>query len=330
MIKKLFDLIDVVFVKPMIKNIPLVLCVFGVIFILMGAIFGSAIDEYAYIPTGTGHAFLNVGSAILGAGVFAAIMKSILFVEVFQQHIFDVLYTPNVVINLKNLKEKWVMLTEAILKNTLPRYHRDAANSVLKQFFDEELQYHFENLENRYDIEVRPDGVTAIVKHTTTTDLVISPNHDNPVVIQKIKVKGQGNCKLLLLLIDNKKINLDTNEFLDTDANDQEITVFTLPLKNFLATKNTNVDRVVKLERTCEYSQNLSDEPYIVATFSRYVRTCVVKAKINKRGVIFKKSGIDNFSNIEEITDAQGYKRWLVAEKNQLLLPGQGYILIIV
>lgn len=325
--EKILNLIEEIFVKPASKNVPLSLCIAGVVCVLVGAIFGSKIDALAFIPDGSGRTISNVGSAILGAGVFAAIMKSVLFIDVFQKHIFDVLYTPNLVMNLEKLKEKWVMITEAILENTLPRSHRDAANSVLNQFFDKELQYHFENLENTYDIDVHPDNVTATVKYTTVTDLLISPNHENPIVTQKMKVKGQGKCDLLFLSIDNTPI--DANEFLDTDPNDPDTTVFTLPLKEFLGNKNTNGDRVIKLERTYQYSQNLSEEPYIVATFSRYVRTCVVKAKINKRRVIFEKSGIDNFLDIKGITDVQGYNRWSVAEKNQLLLPGQGYVLII-
>ena len=182
---------------------------------------------------------MNVGSAILGAGVFATIMESLLFIEVFQRHIFDVLYTPYNVINLEKLREKWVILTEAILKNTLPISHRAAANSVLKQYLDKELQYHFEELDNAYDIEIAADNITVNITLTTVTKLVVSPNYDSPVVTQEIKVKGGGICKLVSLRIDDAPIDVTKNEFLSTDANDPGITIFTLPLKNYLGKKKT-------------------------------------------------------------------------------------------
>jgi hypothetical protein len=329
MIKKTLKMIGKVLFEPIYmfigKNVPLALCLLGVIVSIVGVFSAGSIERV----------LLNIGGAILGAGVFSVIMKSVLFIDVFQGHIFDVLYRPSAVINLNKLKEKWVELTEAMLKNTLPKPHRDATSSVLlKQFFDEELQYHFENLEATYDIEIQDDKLTAIVKHTIVADLVISPNHDNPIITQKIKIKeqggGEGSCELLFLSINNKAINLSKNQYLNEDPNDPDLKIFTFPLNDFLKGRDPELDRVIKLERSYRFYQDLSKEPYLMATFSRYVRTCVVKAKVNGRQLIFKKSGIDSFSNIDESTDAHDYKRWTVAKKDQLLLPGQGYILMIV
>ena len=43
-IKRVWNLIDVAILKPIIKNITLSLCILGASCILLGALFGNAID----------------------------------------------------------------------------------------------------------------------------------------------------------------------------------------------------------------------------------------------------------------------------------------------
>ena len=69
--------------RPIGRNLTLTLLLVGSMCILLGGILGEWIDDLPLIPGGTGESILSIGSGILGAGVFAVIVKSAQFVQIF-------------------------------------------------------------------------------------------------------------------------------------------------------------------------------------------------------------------------------------------------------
>lgn len=317
-------------VNPLYKNIVLTMLISG----LFAILFGTIIDE----PKWVSETISKIGSAILGAGVFVAIVKSAQFVEIFQNHLYDVFYKPARIFNLENLKQKWILITENIIQKTLPNSHSDVSNRIMKQFLTSELTYHFSDYKTKYDVvTVEPQSGLATIIHTIRTTIMISPNQENPIFEQELSVNEDGGyCILKSLIINNKNICLnEANEFLKLEKNNK--IKFYMPLNKYIK-ENRNGDKFVELERSYEITQNLISEPFFLVTIKRFVSgSFQVKAKIgDKYKFYFTKTGLDdaisntstNHEDAEHI-DAEGFHRWTLSEQNDVLLPGQGFIIII-
>ena len=127
----------VVFIK---KYLSVALLLIGLLFIFASSFYGMHLEAFI---KGSTEFILSAGSAILGAGVFAVIMKSHQFTEVFQKHIYDVFYKPELINIGVPLVSKWELITNSLLSEVLPQAHNDATSLIKEQFFNAELEYHF-------------------------------------------------------------------------------------------------------------------------------------------------------------------------------------------
>lgn len=294
-----------------------IILLIGVVFIVLGE---YRIDQ---IPESLSVVLSKVGGTILGAGVFVVILKSAQFTEIFKKHISDVIYNPA---NLKDpvlFVEKWKVFTEAILSEVLPLSFNKAGEAIRKQYFDDELEYHFEDFDLQYEIEV-VYGSSVKVKNTFKANLIISPNVSNPKFIQKIK--SDKTAQLSSLYINGDKIDTGEKNFKD-DGNGQK--VLTLELNKYAKGQSS-----VKFSRTFVIEQDIKTEPFISVVLSRYVKGATVRAKIknpsNKGSHNIRFVGMGIEMAAQPRVDDGGFNRWVLAQSEDLLLPGQGFILIIV
>lgn len=317
--------------RPIGRNLTLTLLLVGSMCILLGGILGEWIDDLPLIPGGTGESILSIGSGILGAGVFAVIVKSAQFVQIFQSHIHEVLYEPVERFGIADLREKWNRLTNKILESTLPAAHRTASERIERQFLNDELAYHFEGYETKYDIVVREDGRSADVLHRIKTKLVVSPNQQNPVFEQDLVVKG--DCVLKSLVLDGTPF--DVEGVLEADVDTPDKRLFRLPLNN-VARLSGGGDREIEVERTYAIVQDLNVEPYFMATIIRYSKGLSVRARIKgpdgcSHRFYFTETGIgsnEKRPDVSPFVDAEGFSCWVLAKPGEVLLPGQGFVLI--
>ncbi len=312
----------------------------GLIFITVGAVtapLASAIPWLGWIAP-AGKPLASIGGAILGGGVFAVIMKSAQFTGLFQKHIYDVFYDPANVLAVDDLRQKWLHITQAILKSVLPIAHQDAAHRIMEQFLDAELQYHFTSYETKYDITVDEASQVARIIHTTKFTLVISPNHPSPVFTQEITAQEDDDCRLLSLFINGKRIDLDNAPLREVEG-PKKSWVFELELGKFAKAGDGSTDRTLSIERTYEVTQDVRKSPELIGTIKRYTRGLVVKARIansngsaDHYGFYFSRTGLLDGIEIkapEPQVDGEGFQRWVIGGPDDLLLPGQGYILLI-
>lgn len=314
------------FVEPIKRNVPFSMAVGGLIVVLIGAIFGNAIDSITFIPRGTGDALQKIGGAILGGGVFAVIMKSAQFSEFFQKCLGDVFYSPGATVSLPILKEKWLVLTRALLKDTLPASYHDAAEVIGGKFLDNELEHHFEKYEVTYDFHLDADGKTLRVRHLVKTEVVISPRFESTVISQPNSVEGA--MKLVSLVIDGVSLDLTDQNYLSQNPSSPKDRVFTIKLSPSKVAC-TEVDRKVNFERVYELQQDISVEPYFIVNFTRYIKGCMVQYRGRNCQVYFRETGLNASKYPKTTVDGEGFSRLIMADRNTLLLPGQGYILIV-
>ena len=325
MITKATEFFNATIISPLKNNATAVMFWLGLVCILVGALAGKAIDRWPFIPDGTGAAVLNIGTGILGAGVFAVIMKSAQFTELFQRHITDVFYNPEKFKTSAELQDKWKLITNAILKDVLLLPHDKVAESIQKQFFDKDIHFHFEDFEMKYEISVATDADSFTTNHILKATLLVSPNQDHPVLDQSMTVTVDGECELTHLNVNDAVQN--TKDKLVKDPVVPSKYNFRLELEKFVKTR-ADGRKFVKLERTLKTTQKLSEEPYRFGAIGRYINGGVVKAKVTTKGyrIFFKKSG----PKVDPVSDAENYRCWTLAQVDDLLLPGQVYILILV
>ncbi|WP_288357094.1 hypothetical protein [uncultured Pseudomonas sp.] len=318
------DLLFKAFVKPAKKYPALFLTVAGALATFVGAIFGNLIDAVPYIPRGTGEAILKIGSAILGGGVFAVLMKSSQFSDFFQKCLSDVFYDPGATISLPVLKEKWLALTRGLLKDTLPASYQNASEVILESFFNNELEHHFENYRVTYDFNLDENGRDLVISHSVETEVVISPRFESTNISHNIV--ADGSIKLVSLVVDGHAVSLD-KKYLSDAENDPSRKCFSIKLSP--SVNSVGKDRSVTLERVFEVRQDIAKEPYYIVNVSRYIKGFSVKYRASNCQVFFENTGLGAGKDLESKVDGNGYTRTVLADKNTLLLPGQGYIFIV-
>lgn len=307
----MWQLLNRAIIQPAKQYIPFLLLTSGIFLITAGSIFGGYIDGLPLIPHGTGEVMSKAGGGILGAGVFAVIMKSAQFTEYFQRNIHDVFYRPDSLDSVESTRYKWEKITKHLLKDTLPASHQDATSVIMKKFFDNELAFHFERFEAAYDISLSEDKRYANITHTIKADVVISPGHESVEINQQIST--DGSLKLTSLVIDNKPVDIAAH--LSKDCDNDGFYNFSVTVRPSTSSCQPASDRRVTIERSYEHVQDLEKEPYLMAAFVRYVKGFVLQAKCHNCNVFFSTTG--TIDDPEMSMDAQGNMRWVLADRDR-------------
>ena len=173
----------------------------GLSLLLIGSIFSMEFTIFGVKFDWIDDFCMKSGSALLGAGVFAALVKTHQFINVFQTHISHVFYDPAKAIDREDLLGKWKALTNSLLKDVLPITHHEAATKIQNQFFDDETEYHFQDYSNQYDITVDEGTGIASIINTVNTDIILSPKAENPTLEQFLE--NDGDFELITLMLND-------------------------------------------------------------------------------------------------------------------------------
>lgn len=285
----------------------------------------------SFFPSGFGQLFadfsLDVSSAVLGGGVFAAIIKSSQFSKIFTQKLSDVIYSPDKYFKKEDILNKWKVLTVALLKPTLPSDYKMAADEISKQYLESELKYRYEGLERKYDIKVSEDGVNAEIIQSVQAKIVIPPGYDE--VVMEHSFNAESEVYLKDLFINNKKVDIEGGLF--KDESDNGDWKFTINLLDYQLFDNGLGEKYLNYSRICKFTTNLYKDPNMMLSLSKYVRGMVVKVRINDSGSFdLKGIGVALGDDAEPEECAEGWTWYRLADGDSLLLPGQGYTLTMV
>tara|TARA_Y100000780_G_scaffold230404_1_gene252508 strand:+ start:868 stop:1833 length:966 start_codon:yes stop_codon:yes gene_type:complete len=305
------------FFKTAGSGTVLVLLLGGFLCLIIGILVAQLDYDAAKI---IGDILVKGSSAVLGAGVFAALMKSAQFTQIFQNQIFEVFHDPKKLGEIVDVATRWNVLTHSRLRDVLPAIHEIATSKINEAFFDDELEYHFEDYEHTYDIRISDEKM--IIRNTFDAQVTINPTCESPTFIQKFTSDFDGiEVKLRDLEIGNTPID-NAQDYLKQDESNANLYKLSYKL---------NFKNKIRVRRTIEYTQCLKKEPYINVVIGRYIKGAVVSVKINDGyKVNFVNSGLGTFGrNVVEGERADGFKTWTLAQQDSLLLPGTGYILIV-
>jgi hypothetical protein len=270
-----------------------------------------------------GKMLLAISTALLGGGVFSVIAASKNYTRLLQKHLVDVFFHPEKLPDQTiSLKERWGLLTKARLKGVLPQIYANATALIEEQFFNSELQYHFEKYHQKFDITVDDQGIATIV-NTFKADVV----RNQACTEFTFKQKSKNKCSPIELL----GFRLNGIPQAPADAGFKS--------SDFECEFNCDLSKLgtptVELERVITYQQDILKEPYIIATVSRYIKGGELKVRISDGyDVVFNRSGLRSqaIEALDEDSPAKDFERfrtWTLARRSDLLLPGQGFILVI-
>ena len=262
--------------------------------------------------------------AILGAGVFTAILKSFQFTELFQKNISEVFFSPNKALESSDIKNRWLSLSQNILEHSLPSEY-NAANFVYDRFFSRPRTINFKNYLIIYDIEDQGNGIVKI-RATTRFDIIVSDNlQPSDHILKQSVFSKDNNFTIISININNHPIKFDKCLEKSSSSDDPHVCKIDLS-SNLLSDKTASVERIY------EYTQDLANEPYFIGQLDRYVKGMTIKAKAPNHNLYFSSTGLGlsvSSTKKTQQTDGEGYTVWQVAESQDLLLPGNGYILIV-
>lgn len=328
------------FCKWITNNLVSILIVGGVILLLIGVVLEMHNAMLADDKVGYLQAFLNqlstiftkVGGAIIGGGIFAALMKSAQFTKAFQKQVFEVFNHPERVVASASLESTWKQLTISRMQGVLPKSYLKAAKTLNDQFFRKDMDYHFEEYVSTYNIKISEGSTEALVDHTTTMKIVKSPRAKKIILTQKMKLE-EGSQEPNITV---KKLKIGLNDIVG-DIQYKEIDEsrqfkFEMNLQDHFDFKNVEDDYMLSFERQTEYKQDVIEDPIFAAQTDRYVKgSFKVRIKVSEgyRVYFHVDAGSINPDCVD--VDSEGYDRWeLIEEPGGILLPGNGFVFVIV
>lgn len=308
--------------SPFKSNVPFVFLFLGIVLLVFASTCADWIDSSPYIWNGTSKIIRDLSTAIIGAGVFAAVLKSSQFSEIFQKNIHDVFYNPHLTVDYEENVKKWKTLTHSMFVKCLPGMTIQATDKIVETFFDNELDYHFENMEVIFDIEM-VTKINAKITIKTKMNVVVSPGR-TPDIFQKV---SDSNYRLLSLFLNHEAIDVATATAPVKGRPD--LRQMNIPYSVYSKITGFKETNSIVLERVTEYTQDIEKEPYYISGFGRYISGLTIGVKSTGCNIHFSGTGSKVLDEIKPTVDGVGIKRWVMAKNGDLLLPGQGYIIVI-
>ena len=269
---------------------------------------------------------LASGTALIAAAIVGYIFADEDYTKLLEKDIVNVLLNPEHYKSDSQLMVKWEEITCSILNKVLPFENLKASKKIKKQFLTDERDYHFEGVECLFEFDV--DSATGFtkIKQTIACELVITPNKDNPELVQNFSVEDSGKLKPGELQLNGNY--LDIQSLVKKDPNNPNAYTLRYPLKELVF--NSEGRKVVRYKRVMSYEQFLADDPSFSSYISRYVKGYRIEAKITEGYKLLFSSFLG--SSIQEFDEEAlpgGRVGWTLCGLNDLLLPGEAFILTI-
>lgn len=317
------DIVDIIKKKPLIFTIIL-----GVFFILLETVTDSKTSEFV---KGINSFFHTCAVAIFGAGVFAVLLKSNQFSELFKDQITKVIYTPGKYQSESDLLLNWKRLSEALLSKVLQVEEDLPIDFIRNTYFNHALEYHFEDYVIDYTLKWK-DPARGIVelKSRATAKIIPSKNCVNPKFkfFYKVNDTVDGSIKVERFKIGDIDYYQQIGD--PKTENDKKKTEEIVDLVRGVP---------VELDRIIISTQSQRNENFIKGKLIRYVKGFTVKFTYETNNdypdanIIrprFEAEGFNNEIGASFQEDVIGNDKVTYEWRHKsLLLPNQGYIILL-
>jgi hypothetical protein len=183
--------------------------------VIISIIFGFSCLFSWYLFYKENSLLFEFGKIILTGGLFAVIVKSNLFAEIFKTLLRDIIYGTEHLENRKDLEKIWKNVTEVLSNQKFKNISEKMQQNIKKYFLPLDHDYYYDDFSIEINIEYA-DLENYIVVNETISYTIVSED-ENLEIDNKFKSGiniditniSQTSYKLISLKVDNK--NLNTN-----------------------------------------------------------------------------------------------------------------------
>lgn len=267
----------------------------------------------------------TVGTTIISSGVFAAIVKSSQFLDIFKGELRDIIFCDENLSNRKDINDIWNKVSKHLYKEKFPEIS-DKLSNTLKGYFPLDTEYYYEDYRKTIDISFHPEDSQYMI-FEETEEFIIKSN-----TLEEIEYKSSVSFKFP----NNEKNKLSNYELINLSINENQydakdvLTEKTNKEKCIISTnilcklKGSSEYRVKKQEKKC-YSLDIENTKGHLAKwlFNKYYLEVTYPEELE---IKFYENGIENAFNTN-FRKNNGVKI-LKADTKALILPNQGTRLI--
>lgn len=213
------------------------------------------------------------------------------------------------------------MLTRLLLSRLLTDQSAAATAALVESLMEKRHSYYLDDFKISYHMET--DGSSVMVTNTMCADVHLAPDCSNYLFVQTIE--SDAAAELLSFTLDGDRVEPVLELSGRRSAQGEQLTV-SVNLKDYLKPGQ----HTIRLERTYVTVQDMHAEPFISDTISRFIKGAVIETEISPGyRVRLIANGMEK-CNPKPVPGGGRKVRWELAQHNVLLLPGQGYTLILI
>ncbi len=278
----------------------------------------------------------TIGTLLLSGGVFAAILKSFQYINIFKQEIQQVIESKEFLENRKDLPEIWAKATSALYKSKYPDISEKIATHIREKFLPNSIPFYYSHSHDIIDISLDEDGYVTIkkthtyrlkvfsderIEHTWKMGFTKKDDSDIKTKSRRIEmtIRDQGGNLLI-------KSNNDIEDKVNTHLSIGKVHNISEGLNHRTTeTHNLSGSKEYLIKRVVEFCYDLETDPEGFSSINdRYLDdfTLEVRCSANLE-VKFIAVGTENFENIRDES------KCFIKKHNGLFFPQQGYRLVI-
>ena len=270
---------------------------------------------------------ISVGGTLITASTLGFVLADNDYQGILKGQMVDVLLSPETYRTLDQNKIVWRRITEYLLKSVLPFGNRHATDLIEKALLDDEREYHFEHYKSEFFFTVDEKDDVLEIKQIVRCNLVISPDCEDPILKQFVQFKSNTEYDVDFLRINEQDV--DIKKEATPSVSDPKRLELNIPLRKYIDPKTKA--RSLTYHRQIIYRQSFSKEPYFCMDLMRYAKGFIVETNIDSKYKVIPEGFGDPKPEFPPAKPNGGpeTKRYVVRNTDELLLPGYGYILLV-
>lgn len=312
-------------------NSVVILISVGILLIIIGVtgfISNLLASSLEYYKPSIDNILRTIGTAILGGGVFTALVQSQRFTEVYKKVFEDALWKPDFLKKRGDIREVWNNVSRVLYQEKFPDLSSEIEEIITTEYFPTNHKFYVE----KYDLTITLINKNEhFIEHVEYLNVVLKPAKNEtdlnycfrslinfPPLIEG--VEDETDLHIEELIVNGQTMPVDDKIFTKSKTNSQHLFDFNLPLQ--LAGEH-NI--ILKRKKTLERSSN-KDKRFFARYFQKDVTVTVI-APIGINIDLFSMGTVNNFiKSSEQVNNGLKILKYYY---NGLILPKQGFFILV-
>jgi hypothetical protein len=291
----------------------------AIIFISLGLlaiIWGIALADQE--PAFLSQVLLAFGNSIIVGGVFTALLRTAVFLDIFLNSIQRVLYADDLIGDHQDIEKIWRKITRHVGAKRFPELEESFSKAVLEHYFTSKRNFYYKYM-SREIVVTGLDEERGMIELEEATMADIVPFEETEHIIYRFTYsysKG-GNRVVTSHTLNGEDIGRYNNQLEVKSDSDQ----------NYIEEIRKLPSKTYRMERKAKVSIPLHGRRYLKYIFNTYIKKCRIKAtsEIDEIELHFEPIAFpDGFSDHNQINNYP--RRQLDKVSEEIMMPEQGYM----